>query len=116
MGHIDFVEHNFIRYRKYRAKDNLFYTNERESLNRNINKTKNLSYYSLYFKSYILELINNYTHILNLRGEKKYENFLEFKIFKFPYFKKEYTTNEFIDYLLCFILTRKIIKYIKYNN
>lgn len=113
LSHLDFIEHNFIRYRKYRVKENLFYTNEKDSLNRNINKTKNLSYYSLYFKSYILELINNYTQLLNLRGEKKYQNFLEFKLFKLPYFKKEYTANEFIDYLLGFILTKKMIKYIK---
>ena len=113
LSHVDFVEHNFIRYRKYRAKENLFYTNEKESLNRNINKTKNLSYYSLYFKSYILELINNYTQLLNLRGEKKYENFLEFKLFKLPYFKKEYTANEILDFILGIFLTKKIIKYIK---
>jgi hypothetical protein len=113
MGHLDFVEHNFITYKKYRAKENLFYTNEKESLNRNINKTKNFKYYSLYFKSYVLELFNKYTNLLNLRGEKKYENFLEFKILKLPYLKKEYTANEFIDYLLGLFLTRKIINYIK---
>ena len=113
LSHVDFIEHNFIRYKKYRAKENLFYTNEKESLNRNISKTKNLYYYSLYFKSYILELINNYTDILNLRGEKKYENFLEFKLFKLPYFKKEYTANEIVDFILGLILTKKIINYIK---
>ena len=113
LSHVDFIEHNFIRYRKYRVKENLFYTNEKDSLNRNINKTKNLSYYSLYFKSYILELINNYTQLLNLRGEKKYENLLEFKILKLPYFKKEYSANETIDYLLGLILIKKIFNYIK---
>jgi GR25 family glycosyltransferase involved in LPS biosynthesis len=113
MGHLDFLEHNFITYKKYRSKENLFYTNEKESLNRSINKTKNFKYYSLYLKSYALELFNKYTNLLNLRGEKKYENFLEFKILKFPYFKKEYTANEFIDYLLGLILTKKIINYIK---
>ena len=85
IGHLDFVEQNFITYKKYRAKENLFYTNEKESLNRSINKTKNFKYYSLYFKSYVLELFNAYTNLLNLRGEKKYENFLEFKILKLPY-------------------------------
>ncbi len=110
---MDFIEHNFIKFRKYRAKENLFYTNEKESLNRNINKTKNLSYYSLYFKTYALELINKYTNLINLRGEKKYENFLEFKLLKLPYFKKEYSANEFIDYLLGLLLTKKIINYIK---
>jgi len=112
IGHLDFVEHNFITYKKYRAKDNIFYTNEKESLNRIINKTKNFKYYSLYLKSYALELFNNYTNLLNLRGEKNYENFLEFKILKLPYFKKEYTANEFIDYLLGLILIKKIINFI----
>ena len=113
LSHMDFVEHNFIKFRKYRAKENLFYTNEKDSLNRNINNTKNLSYYSLYFKSYVLEVINKYTNLLKLRGEKSYANFLEFKILKLPYFKKEYTANETIDYLLGLFLTRKIINYIK---
>lgn len=112
-SHIDFFQHNFIKYRKYRTKENLFYTNEKESLNRNINETKNFKYYSLYFKSYLLEVINKYTNLLKLRGEKSYANFLEFKILKLPYFKKEYTANETIDYLLGLFLTSKIIKYIK---
>jgi len=112
-SHIDFFQHNFITYRKYRFKENLFYTNEKDSLNRNINKIKNLSYYSLYLKSYLLELFNKYTNLLLLRGEKSYANFLEFKLLKLPYFKKEYTGNEIIDYLICLILTRKIINYIK---
>ena len=112
-SHIDFFQHNFISYRKYRAKENLFYTNEKESLNRNINTTKNFKYYSLYLKSYLLKLFNDYTNLLKLRGEKSYANFLEFKIFKLFIFKKEYSVNEFIDYLLGLILTRKIINYIK---
>jgi len=109
MGHLDFIEHNFITYKKYRAKDNLFYTNEKESLNRNINKTKTFKYYSLYLKSYALELFNKYTNLLKLRGEKKYQNFLEFKILKLPYLKKEYTANEFIDYLFSLFLIKRII-------
>ena len=110
---IDFIEHNFIKFRKYRSKENLFYTNEKDSLNRSINKTKNLNYYSLYFKTYALELFNKYTNLLELRGEKKYENFLEFKLLKLPYFKKEYTANELIDYLIGFFLMKKTIKYLK---
>lgn len=113
LSHMDFIEHNFIKFRKYRAKENLFYTNEKDSLNRNINKTKNLSYYSLCIKSNILELINKYTNLLKLRGEKTYANFLEFKLLKLPYFKKEYTANELIDYLIGFFLIKKTIKYFK---
>lgn len=45
-SHIDVFQYNFIKFIKYRTKENLFYTNEKDSLNRNINKTKNLSYYS----------------------------------------------------------------------
>ena len=112
LSHMDFIEHNFIKFRKYRAKHNLFYTNEKESLNRNINKTKNYSYYSLYTKSYLLELINKYTHLLNLRGEKSYVNFLEFKMIKMPYFKKEYTANEIIDIIVGLFLMKKTIKYV----
>ena len=113
LSHMDFVEHNFIRFRKYRTKENLFYTNEKNSLNRNINKTKNFFYYSLYFKSNVLEFIDNYTNILTLRGEKSYSNFLEFKMIKLPYFKKEYTANELIDYLIGFFFMRKTMKLLK---
>ena len=113
LSHMDFIEHNFIKFRKYRAKENLFYTNEKNSLNRNINKTKNLSYYSLYTKTNILEFINKYTNIFKLRGEKSYANFLEFKMLKLPYFKKEYTANELIDILFGFFLMKKTIKYLK---
>ena len=112
LSHMDFIEHNFIKFRKYRAKENLFYTNEKDSLNRNINKTKNFKYYSLYFKSYLLELFNKYTNLLNKRGEKKYANYLEFKILKLPYFKKEYTANELIDYIITLFLFKKYVYYL----
>jgi len=111
LSYMDFVEHNFIKFRKYRAKENLFYTNEKESLNRNINNTKSIKYYSLYLKSYALELINKYTNLIKLRGEKSYANLLEFKILKLPYLKKEYSVNELIDYLLGLFFTRKFINY-----
>ena len=113
LSHIDFVEHNFIKFRKYRAKQNLFYTNEKDSLNSNISKIKNLNYYSLYLKAYTLKSFNKYTNLLNLRGEKSYANFLEFKLLKLPYLKKEYSANEIIDYLLGLFLTKKFIKYLK---
>ena len=109
-SHMDFIEHNFIKFRKYRTKENLFYTNEKDSLNRNINKTKNLSYYSLYIKSNVLELINKYTNLLKLRGEKTYTNFLEFKLLKDPFIKKEYNANELIDYFLGFIILKQFVK------
>ena len=108
--HIDFVTFNLIDFNKYRPKENLFYTNEKDSLNRSINKTKNLSYYSLLIKSKLIELFNKHTNLLKLRGEKTYANFLEFKLLKLPYFKKEYTANELIDYFLGFIILKQLVK------
>jgi len=108
--HIDFVTFNPINFNKYKSRKNLFYTDEKNSLNRSINNTKNFKYYSLYIKSYALELFNKYTNLLELRGEKSYSNFLEFKIIRLPYLKKEYTANEVIDYLFAFFLLKKLNK------
>jgi len=113
-SHADFIQHNFLRYNKYRVKSNLFYTNEENSLNRVIEKNYSFNNISLYSKTKLIEFINNYLISIPLRGEKKYNNFLEFKIFKLPYFKKEYTFNELIDYLLSYLLIKKL--YIKYNH
>lgn len=112
-SHLDFETQNFIKFNKYRVKENLFYTNESNSLNRIVNK--NLNYYnmSLKTKAIILEFINKYIVSLPLRGEKTYANFFEFKMLTFPYIKKEYTANEIIDYLLGFYLIKKFIKKIK---
>ena len=112
--HIDFVTFNLIDFNKYRPKENLFYTNEKNSLSRIINNAKDFSYYSLYLKSYVLELFNKHTNLLKLRGEKSYSNFLEFKLLKIPFFEREYTANEIIDYFIAFILAKKFIKLIKY--
>ena len=109
---MDFIEHNFIKFRKYRAKINLFYTNEKNSLNRIINK-KNYKYYSLLFKSKLIEIFNKYTNLIPLRGEKLYQHFLEFKLVKDPFFKKEYNTNELIDYFLGFIILKQLVKKIQ---
>ena len=108
--HLDFVTFNPINFNKYKSRKNLFYTDEKNSLNRSINNTKNFKYYSLYIKSYALELFYKYTNLLELRGEKSYSNFLEFKIIKLPYFSKEYTANEVIDYLFALFLLKKLNK------
>lgn len=112
-SHADFIQHNFLKFNKYRVKSNLFYTNEKNSLNRV--KQEGYTFYnlSLYSKTKIIEFINNYFISIPLRGEKSYSNFLEFKILRLPYIEKEYTANEVIDYLISFILTNKIINYIK---
>ena len=107
-SHADFIEQNFVKYRKYKAKHNLFYTNEKTSLNRNINNTKNFKYYSLYLKSYVLELFNNYTNLLKLRGEKSYANFLEFKLLKLPFINNDYNSSEIIDILFFIFLIKKL--------
>jgi len=110
-GHLDFIQHNFIKYNKYRTKENLFYTNEKDSLNRIEVKSKlNYKYYSLLLKSKFLELVNKYTHIIPLRGEKKYQHFLEFKLLKEPFFDKEFNANDLLDYLLTFIVLRKMLR------
>jgi GR25 family glycosyltransferase involved in LPS biosynthesis len=110
-GHLDFIQHNFIKYNKYRTKENLFYTNEKISLNRIQVKSKlNYKYYSLLLKSNFCELLNKYTHIIPLRGEKKYQHFLEFKLLKEPFFNKEFNVNDLLDYLLTFIILKKCLK------
>ena len=110
-GHLDFIQHNFIKYNKYRTKENLFYTNEKDSLNRlQVTSKLNYKYYSLLLKSKFCELLNYYTHIIPLRGEKKYQHFLEFKLLKEPFFNKEFNANDLLDYLLTFIVLRKILQ------
>ena len=109
-GHLDFIQHNFIIYNKYRTKVNLFYTNEKTSLNRIEVKSKlNYKYYSLFLKSKFFELLNYYTHIIPLRGEKKYQHFLEFKLLKEPFFDKEFNANDLLDYLCIFIILRTFL-------
>ena len=109
-GHIDLVMHNFITFNKYRTKENLFYTNEKDSLNRVQVKSKlNYKYYSLLLKSKFCELLNYYAHIIPLRGEKKYQHILEFKMLREPLFEKEFTINDLIDYMLTFIIISKFL-------
>uniref|UniRef100_A0A6C0H444 Glycosyl transferase family 25 domain-containing protein n=1 Tax=viral metagenome TaxID=1070528 RepID=A0A6C0H444_9ZZZZ len=110
-SHLDFIQHNFITYNKYRTKENLFYTNEKTSLNRIQVKSKlNYKYYSLLLKSKFCELLNKYTHIIPLRGEKSYSDFFEFKFVREPLFEKEFTVNDLLDYLLTFIILKKMFK------
>lgn len=101
--HIDFITQNCLKYRKYRCKQNLFYTNEKSSLNREMNCG-----YSTIIKSYIFD------KIFKLRGEKIWEDYLNFKTIRLPIINKELTVNNIIDILLFFILykinTKKYIK------
>ena len=103
--HIDFITQNFLNYRKYRCRENLFYTNEKSSINRVDNK--NLS---LLIKSNILK------KIIPLRGEKIWEDYLNFKTLRIPLINKEYTANSLIDIILFFLtfsFLKKNINYLK---
>ena len=108
-SHTDFVDQNFIKFNKFRCKTNLFWTDEKNSLNR-----KNINYKSLIIKSEILNILNKYTNILELRGEKCVKHYLEFKLIKLPYINHEYTFNEIIDISILIIIIYIILK-IKYK-
>lgn len=98
-NHLDFVTQNFIKYNKYRARRNIFYTDERSSLQR---KTNGLQ--TLRFKKAIIE------RLIPLRGEKDWGHFLQFKMIKIPGTDYELTSNEIIDYLLAFFIVKKIVQ------
>jgi GR25 family glycosyltransferase involved in LPS biosynthesis len=108
-SHIDLIHHNFINYNKYRAKENLFYSDEKTSLNRIV--SYRLSSYSLLLKSKLFELINYYTNIIQLRGEKKFLHYFEYKVFKEPFFNKEFNTNDIIDYFIGLKILSKLYYY-----
>lgn len=103
--HIDFITQNFLKYRKYRSRENLFYTNEKSSVNRVNSKSL-----SLLFKSKILKTM------IPLRGEKLWEDYLNFKTLRLPLLNKEYTANNLIDItvvLFFFNIFKKNINLIK---
>lgn len=87
--HIDCVTQNFFNYRKYRSKENLFYTNEKSSVNREMKYSK-----SVIAKSYILK------NLIPLRGEKLWEDYLNFKSLRIPIINKELTVNNLFDFAL----------------
>lgn len=101
-NHLDFVTQNFIKYNKYRARRNIFYTDETCSLQR---KTNNLI--SLKLKKAIIE------KLIPLRGEKDWGHFLQFKIIKIPGTNHDLTGNEILDYFIGLFLLKKVVKMIK---
>jgi GR25 family glycosyltransferase involved in LPS biosynthesis len=116
-SHIDVTVYNFIAFNKYKTKKNLFYTDEKKSLSRIQSKSKlNYKYYTLLLKSKFCELLNKYTHIIPLYGEKSYQHILEFKILREPLFENEFTNNDILDYLLAFIILKKMLKMLKTKN
>ena len=70
-----------------------------------------LSSYSLHFKSKIFEFLNYYTNIIQLRGEKKFLHYFEYKIFKDPFFNKEFNANDIIDYFIGLKILSKLVYY-----
>jgi len=106
IGSIDILHHNYINFNKYRAKDNLFYADEKTSVNRIMEY--NLGCYTLYLKSTIFEFINYYTNIIQLRGEKTIVHLLQAKLFKEPIFNNEFNTNNIIDFFIVLIILSKL--------
>ena len=98
-NHLDFVTQNFIKYNKYRARRNIFYTDERSSLQRKTNSIQTLR-----FKKAIIE------RLIPLRGEKDWGHFLQFKMIKIPGTEYELTSNEILDYLFAFFIIKKMIR------
>lgn len=101
-NHLDFVTQNFIKYNKYRARYNIFYTDEQNSLQR-----KNNNLLSLKIKKSLIE------KIIPLRGEKDWGHFLQFKIIKLPGTNHDLTGNEILDYIFGAIILKKILKMLK---
>ena len=101
-NHLDFVTQNFIKYNKYRARNNIFYTDEANSLQR---KNNNLT--TLKLKKALIE------KIIPLRGEKDWGHFLQFKIIKVPGTNHDLTGNEIMDYLLGAFILKKVLKVLK---
>ena len=98
-NHLDFVTQNFIKYNKYRARRNIFYTDETSSLQR---KTNGLQ--TLRLKKAVIE------RLIPLRGEKDWGHFLQFKMIKIPGTEYELTSNEILDYLFAFYIVKKMIR------
>ena len=97
MSHIDIHTSSSIKFKKYRAKENMFWTDEKISVNR-IDSNNIL----LKFKSFIL------TKLIPLRGEKTWDHFLNFKILRIPGINKEFTGNQLIDYFIAYLLILKL--------
>lgn len=97
--HIDFVTQNCIAYRKYRSRENLFYTNEKSSVNREVRINKSLTIKSNILKKFI-----------SLRGEKIWEDYLNFKTLRIPIFNKEFTANNLIDIAVIILILKTFLR------
>lgn len=97
-SHIDVHTSVSTNFRKYRCKNNIFWTDENNSDNRidanNITKM---------FFSYIL------TKIIPLRGEKRWDHFLNFKLLHLPLIDKDLTAIQIINYIIIYNIVKKVI-------
>ena len=95
--HIDFITQNFLKYRKYRSRQNFFYTNEKSSVNRDTQLSKSVSLKSFFLK-----------RMIPLRGEKVWDDYLNFKTLRIPFLNKEFTANNLLDLFIIICIIYKI--------
>lgn len=108
-NHIDLTTQNPIRYNKYSSRENLFYTDEKSSLNRG--SIRGLNSISLLAKKTLLDKFTN----IALRGEKDWGHILGFNFLRIPVLDKNITLSNFFDMVL-FLTLAKSIKNITYNS
>jgi hypothetical protein len=87
--HIDGITSTNGKYRKYKSKKNLFWTDEKNSTNR---ENSNL---------YIGKLLNK---LLPLKGEKTWKHILNYNVFRIPIIKKDITYHSVCICILLIIL------------
>ena len=97
-SHIDAHTSISLKFRKYRIKENLFWTDEKNSTNR------------IDYKNILLKLKHNIlSKILPLRGEKTWSNYLNFKFIRLPGLGKEFTLDQIINYLISYFIVKKLL-------
>ena len=99
--HIDIHTNIDTKYNKYKSRKNLFFTDEKTSMNRSNTKNCLIQYE---------EIILN--KIFPLRGEKTWEILLKTKLINIPYLNQEISTDEFFNYLILSILLIKSVKFV----
>ena len=106
-NHIDLFTYNSFSFKKYNSKKNLFYTYEEKSTTRSMNN----NYSKFYISNIIQFLLHKYLKQYLVNKDFSYDKLFQFKLFKLPNFKKEYTINELIDILFGLFFIKKIIKH-----
>ena len=77
----------------------IFYTNEKSSVNREVRINKSLTIKSNILKKFI-----------SLRGEKIWEDYLNFKTLRIPLFNKEFTANNLIDITIIIFMLKLFLR------